>query len=261
MSSARFSRFERIVEHLIEERLTHLFDARLRPAELASRLARAMQDNAQRHQGRLIVPCHYALTLHPEDHDALLALHPDLVDLLSTVIVKLAEQTNARLAQAPVVNLRSDPGFTPRQLAVEAWHAPTTKHPTKELSLPEVPEAEGATSLRNPQLIIQGSHYVPLTRPVINIGRRRDNHIVIESPNVSRTHAQLRLRHGHYVLHDLGSTAGTLVNERAVTEVVLKPGDVIAMGGVLLVYVEDDGTTSRAATRLDDTQPMPNEGE
>jgi len=56
---------------------------------------------------------------------------------------------------------------------------------------------------------------------------------------VSRSHAQLRLRFGHYVVYDLGSTAGTFVNGQRIEECVLRPGDVISLGGVPVIYGED----------------------
>src|SRR4030065_271660 len=54
-------------------------------------------------------------------------------------------------------------------------------------------------------LILDNGQHFPLDRPVINIGRRIDNQIVLEDQHVSRTHAQLRVRDGRFVLFDLGS--------------------------------------------------------
>ncbi len=76
-----------------------------------------------------------------------------------------------------------------------------------------------------------------------NIGRRHDNHIVIDDVRVSRVHVQIRLRYEHYVLYDLTSTGGTLVNGPQVNECILNPGDVISLAGVMLVYVEDEPST------------------
>ena len=41
-------------------------------------------------------------------------------------------------------------------------------------------------------LIVGGNQLVPLNRSVTNIGRRLDNHVIIDDPRVSRAHAQLR---------------------------------------------------------------------
>jgi pSer/pThr/pTyr-binding forkhead associated (FHA) protein len=62
---------------------------------------------------------------------------------------------------------------------------------------------------------------------------------VIDDARVSRSHAQLRLRFGHYVVYDLGSSGGTFVNGQRIEECVLRPGDVISLGGVPVIYGED----------------------
>ena len=42
------------------------------------------------------------------------------------------------------------------------------------------------------------------------------------------------------MLYDLGSTGGTFVNGQGVQECVLRPGDVISLAGVSLIYGEDE---------------------
>jgi predicted component of type VI protein secretion system len=88
-------------------------------------------------------------------------------------------------------------------------------------------------------LIVDGRGHYALNRPVINIGRRLDNQLILDNPHVSRTHAQLRIRDGRFVLFDLGSTTGTKVNGRAVKQHVLRQGDVISIAEIRLVYGED----------------------
>lgn len=72
----------------------------------------------------------------------------------------------------------------------------------------------------------------------MTIGRRIDNDIVIESPSISRRHAQIRWRYGRFVIYDLGSRGGTKVNGERVTESVLHNGDVISLSQVPLIYGE-----------------------
>ena len=257
MSSARFSRLENLIEHLLEERLTRLFEGRLQPSDLASRLTRAMQDNLRLEGSLVVAPTHYAIVLNAEDHEALLRIQPDLAQVLATVITRLAAQAKCRLGTPPDIEFRTDETFVLRQVNVLAWHEQSqARHATQLFAPADAPAEPEPPTLSNPQLIIQGTQYVPLTRPIINIGRRRDNHIVIDSATVSRSHAQLRLRFGKYVLYDLGSTAGTYVNEKRVSETALNPGDVISIGNILMVYIEDDGTTSRHVTETNDTQSM-----
>jgi pSer/pThr/pTyr-binding forkhead associated (FHA) protein len=85
-------------------------------------------------------------------------------------------------------------------------------------------------------LVIDGAKVFPLNSPVINIGRRLENNLVIDDPRVSRTHAQLRAINGRFVLFDLNSTGGTFINGQKVIQSVIYPGDVISLSGVTLVY-------------------------
>jgi pSer/pThr/pTyr-binding forkhead associated (FHA) protein len=49
-------------------------------------------------------------------------------------------------------------------------------------------------------------------------------------------HAQLRANRGRFMLFDLHSTGGTLVNGKRITATILYPGDVITLAGTTLVY-------------------------
>ncbi len=239
----QFSRVEQRIEQLLEGSFARLFAGRLHPREVATRLARAMEDNVQPGpEGSLVAPNSYTVHLNPDDHGALLGAHPDLPSLLAEAVVDLAHQSEIRLLALPTVEIEPDLSLTPRTVAVEAHHESQVRRATQLLRAVQAPQA--AAHPRNPQLIVQGTRYVPLDRPVINIGRRRDNHIVIDDSRVSRTHAQLRLRFGRYVLYDLGSSSGTYVNDHLITEHILKPGDVISLAGVPLVYIEDETSTN-----------------
>lgn len=63
------------------------------------------------------------------------------------------------------------------------------------------------------------------------IGRTRDADVQLSDPTVSLRHAELALLDEGWVLFDLGSSSGTLVNGRPFgAEVVLRHGDVVAVG-------------------------------
>jgi pSer/pThr/pTyr-binding forkhead associated (FHA) protein len=93
-------------------------------------------------------------------------------------------------------------------------------------------------------LIIDGDEHFLLDRPVINIGRRKDNQLVLDKPEISRTHAQIRVRQGRFVLFDLGSKSGTQVNDIAIRQHIMQPGDVITICGIHLVYGEETAPKS-----------------
>jgi pSer/pThr/pTyr-binding forkhead associated (FHA) protein len=80
----------------------------------------------------------------------------------------------------------------------------------------------------------------PLALPVTHIGRKPENDLVIQDISVSRFHAQIRVENGNFVLHDLNSHNGTIVNQSTVKQHVLKPGTLIYFGNVMVVFVQQD---------------------
>jgi FHA domain len=62
------------------------------------------------------------------------------------------------------------------------------------------------------------------------LGRASGCDIVLSDPTVSRRHARLRFRDGHWVLQDLRSTNGTSLNDTAVVRCQLRPGDRLRVG-------------------------------
>ena len=65
----------------------------------------------------------------------------------------------------------------------------------------------------------------------VTIGRSRECDVVLNDPNISRQHAEIRPRGGSWVLTDLGSTNGSCINGRRIEHPeVIKPGDEIEVG-------------------------------
>lgn len=67
-----------------------------------------------------------------------------------------------------------------------------------------------------------------------NIGRHKDNDIVIESPRISRFHAEIIDRNGRWYVRDLDSMNGIRVNGARVDLSPISSGDTITMGGVTI---------------------------
>jgi adenylate cyclase len=85
-------------------------------------------------------------------------------------------------------------------------------------------------------LIFEGKRAISLERSITTIGRKPDNHIVINDQHVSRYHAQIRKINDSYALIDLESTVGTSINGIKVSQAFLKDGDVISIGGIPLLF-------------------------
>ena len=107
--------------------------------------------------------------------------------------------------------------------------------------LPPAPiiEPEPMVFPKSAFLILQGTRVIPLNQPVITIGRRLDNHIILEDPRVSRSHAQIKLINDRFVIFDTNSTGGTFINGKRTDQSVLYPGDVISLAGVIFIYSQE----------------------
>jgi pSer/pThr/pTyr-binding forkhead associated (FHA) protein len=79
---------------------------------------------------------------------------------------------------------------------------------------------------------------IELTSPRIRIGGLENNDIVIPGGDVSREHAELRVRDGRVHIWDLRSINGTWVNDQRTDNVELRFGDVIRIGSEELRYEE-----------------------
>src|SRR5262249_8229968 len=108
-----------------------------------------------------------------------------------------------------------------------------------------------------PKLIISGTTY-ELVDDLVTIGRSPDSTIVINNPSVSARHAQLQCAGETYRLKDLGSTNGTHVNGKPVTETLLSFDDRIRFGAAEGRY-EGDTTGSRPLPRLEEIKARPAE--
>jgi hypothetical protein len=77
----------------------------------------------------------------------------------------------------------------------------------------------------------------PLPPHAIEIGRDETADISLQDPEMSRRHVRISWQGGRYILEDLNSTNGTLLNDTRVTAAQrLSPGDKIRMGQCVLEF-------------------------
>ena len=77
--------------------------------------------------------------------------------------------------------------------------------------------------------------------PIVNIGRAEYNDIVLPDESVSTVHAKLQRREGIWVLVDLESTNGTIVDGELVDgEAPLAPGAIVRFGTIQTVFEPTD---------------------
>jgi DNA-binding response OmpR family regulator len=84
-----------------------------------------------------------------------------------------------------------------------------------------------------------------LSKPVTSVGRWRDNDVVLDDRWVSRYHAQIRREGEQYVIADLGSKNGTLVNGVKIARpTVLADGDMVQVAPLIKLTFVDYGSTA-----------------
>lgn len=241
MSDPKLSRLEAQLERLIEGAFAQLFSKSIRPQDIALQLSRAMENNLQADddgESRPTAPDDYVIRLNADVREHLLKRQPALASILSQHMVQLAMHAGYRLKHTPVIRVIGDSDLEPSEVFVQADQIEHHKSATAVMERIQLPP-EVQLPPRNAQIIVNGQDVIPLTETLVNIGRSRDNHIVLNDQHISRHHAQLRLRFGSYTLFDTSSQSGTLVNDVQVREHRLQPGDVIQVGRTRLVYFEE----------------------
>ncbi len=88
-------------------------------------------------------------------------------------------------------------------------------------------------------LIINRSTVFTFKKSEISIGRSDINDLVIADPYISRAHAKLRFKEGHYEIEDLDSTAGTFINKKQIKKCLLTPGDAIRLANFNLIFGQE----------------------
>lgn len=250
-------RIEVSFRRLFEGTLGRIFGDDISPAQIAAQLAHAMSETVRDDgRGHRVAPDQFALTLHPDDARRILEESPEIQSVLAEGIRKAAQREGYVLSREPHVALAADPTLTRWETRAVAWHSGSALDYTRPMAPANDRNPDGPPG--GAFLIVDGGGHFALDEPVINIGRRLDNQLILDNPHVSRTHAQIRVRQGRYVIFDLGSTSGTQVNGRQITQHVLRAGDVISIAAVRLVYGEDpDGAQDTTAVYSPPFPPQP----
>jgi len=108
---------------------------------------------------------------------------------------------------------------------------------------PEKNQSNAGTEEPAKMVVIQGvapGLQVLLDRPKTGIGRRQDNHLVLDSTTVSRRHGQVTRDSNRYEIKDLNSRNGILINNERLKPNERRPlfhGDTVRLGDQQLVFL------------------------
>ncbi|HSM01836.1 MAG TPA: FHA domain-containing protein [Acidimicrobiia bacterium] len=96
---------------------------------------------------------------------------------------------------------------------------------------PEAPEHVPLLVVTRPE---ESKRTIEVRRPIV-VGRGTQVDVTLEDAFASDRHARFDTTAGNLFVHDLGSTNGTMVNGRRVTErTALAKGDAVQIGGTIM---------------------------
>lgn len=250
--SSQFDRLENRLQAFIENSLSRLPWRHNNQPRLAAPLIATVRTQLELEtRSNDPLPDCLNLFMHPDNCSAWES-HLEWVAWLKQVLLDMTADSGRSFGREPEIRFIPDSGIGLTNLRLVLTFQDVHVSSTAVLTAEADPlEPQPSDSWTGPYLILESSKTYPLTNPVTNLGRREDNDLVVSDPRVSREHAQIRIIHGECVLFDLNSTAGTFVNGRRVTNHNLRPGDVIAIAGVSLIF----GQESPAAPRNTGTSP------
>lgn len=189
--------------------------------------------------GKAYPPDQFTVTLNPEKASSVKVISETLQERISEILQDVLKSFTYEVITKPHVTLATDPTLGVNDLRIIGWHSSNPLAVSERMT--EIEEHDTQRPPKGAFLVIDGRQHYELKQPVIRIGRRLDNDLVLDDPHVSREHIRLIARNHRYLLEDLDSTAGTRVNGKQVREHFLRPGDVINVASIDLIYGEDTG--------------------
>lgn len=225
----------------------------MQPVEIARKLAKEMDAHKTASVSRTYVPNEYTVWLSSEDYERFKDYESSLAQELSGHLLEHARHQEFDLLTRPVVSLDMDERLRLGEFGIQTrlvrppqrQGAEPTQGEQGHTMVYSATQAEKARSKRRPQtayvdtraiVALDDRRYV-LDGPTATLGRSKDCDCVLDDPNISRRHAELRRSsHGDWQVVDLGSTNGVKVNGRRVSSARLSPGDEITLGTLVFSF-------------------------
>ncbi|MEX0754725.1 MAG: DUF3662 and FHA domain-containing protein [Actinomycetota bacterium] len=241
--------FERRLEGIVEGSFAKVFRGGLQPVELAKRVLREMDSGKTVGVREIWAPNRFAFTVSQADHERFQQAEGALADELQQVCREHAIERNWGLLGPPEVTFEVDDALGKGRFRCAAALVEGAER-LEPWKMQQAPPAAAAatpamgTGLGEPHGPVvlaflddsgaAAGKTVRIQKPKVTIGRLPECDVVVSDVGASRHHAQIEQRDGAYVLSDLGSTNGTLVNDQPVTTYRLQLGDRITIGETVL---------------------------
>jgi hypothetical protein len=242
---------ENKIADLVEGTFSRAFRSEVRPVEIARKLAREMEEHKSFSVSRTYAPNEYRVFLSPRDRERFADYEGALAEELAGYLLEHARRERLVLLTRPIVEFETDDRLGLGEFGIQTRMAPPEGQEDDEAPAEQSgrtmvystserhsqPLEERARSRAETALLVLGGKRMVVGPAGATLGRSRKCDIVVDDPNVSREHAEVRPRGGSWVLRDLGSTNGSSINGRRTDGAeVLKPGDEIELGTSTMTF-------------------------
>jgi Protein of unknown function (DUF3662)/FHA domain len=240
---------------MLEGFFAKLFRSGLQPVEVGRRIQREMEEGRTVSVNRLYAPNEFQITMGSDDFARFSPMEAGLVREFSELVIEQAKQNRWNLMGRPRISFVEAEGMRQGEFRVEASLAADADVPAPGVSTREPDRHDigstraiatntaerwgvAATPARLEVLDSSGAprDNISVTSLPVVIGRLSSNDVVLSDPNVSRRHAELRRDGDRWIIQDLGSTNGTLVNGVRTAEGELTDGDRLSFGTSDLIF-------------------------
>jgi hypothetical protein len=209
--------FEKGLERAVNGAFAKTFRSGLQPVEISSALKRELDTRAAVvSRDRILVPNSFQVLLAPTDFQRMTGIGQTLLDDLNSIVQQHAGQQGFQFAGAVSIELVNDPKLTTGVIQIESA---TTQ----------------SSVTWTPVLDVAGRRH-PITKSRTVIGRGSDADITIADAGTSRKHVEILWDGERAMVRDLGSTNGTKLNGRKVSEAPLPPDATVTIGRTDIVF-------------------------
>ncbi len=222
--------FERRLGNLVEGFFATTFRSGLQPVELAKRLLREMDAGKTVGVHGMWAPNRYVFSLSPHDAERFEQAEQALVSELKQVVRDGVTERGWGLVGPPEVEFQIDGDLAKGRFRCDASLVEGDPEPTPPPS---------ATAGKASIVVFEDGRaqtVFRISKQSVTLGRLPECDVVIQDPGASRRHARIHVEGSDWVLTDLGSTNGTLVNDVSVEEHRLRDGDRITIGATIIEF-------------------------
>jgi hypothetical protein len=249
---------EQRLEGLVEGFFTKVFRSGLQPVEVGRRILREMAGGKTVSVNRVYAPNEFRVLMGADDHGRFTQMEAGLAREFSELVIDAAKQNRWNLMGLPRISfvevekmgrgefkveasLAADPDRAPHV----STHAPDDSAPSRARAIASDTAQKLGVAGAGAVLIVldengAASEKIAVTRTPVVVGRMSSCDVVLADANVSRRHAQLDRDGEAWVLEDLGSTNGTLVNGKLAKRHSLNGGETLGFGTSALRFELED---------------------